>query len=100
MRTALFFASVLTVAPLGAAANDQMLARSLAATCASCHGTDGHSVTAAVESLAGRPRDEIVKLMQAFKKGTKPATVMHQISKGYTDRQIDLVAGHFAAQKK
>jgi cytochrome c553 len=30
----------------------------------------------------------------------KPATVMHQISKGYTDPQIEQIAAYFAAQKR
>ena len=28
-----------------------------------------------------------------------PATIMHQIAKGYTDTEIELLAGFFAAQK-
>ncbi len=74
------------------------LARNLAATCANCHGTNGVSV-GEVASLAGKPKDEIVRKMQDYKKGTVPATIMPQLAKGYTDAQIDLVAGWFAAQK-
>jgi sulfide dehydrogenase cytochrome subunit len=91
------------VAALGAAhaagqGSDPNLARSLAATCANCHGTNGVSV-GPVDSLAGIPKDEIVRKMQDFKSGAKPATVMHQLAKGYTDEQIQLLAGWFAAQK-
>src|SRR5438309_4354221 len=74
------------------------LARDLAATCANCHGTNGVSV-GEVESLAGKAKDELVRKMQAFKTGAMPATVMAQLAKGFTDEQIDLVAGWFAAQK-
>jgi cytochrome c553 len=38
--------------------------------------------------------------MQDFKSGKKPATLMHQLSKGYSDEQIDQLAGYFAALKK
>ncbi|HZM36580.1 MAG TPA: cytochrome C [Burkholderiales bacterium] len=86
--------------PFGAGAQDMSVARSLAATCANCHGPQGHSATSTVASLAGRPKGEIVAAMQAFKSGAKPATVMHQLSKGYTDEQIEMMAGFFAAQKK
>ena len=91
------------VAALGAhhataQSGDPNLGRSLAATCANCHGTNGASV-GEVESLAGKPKDELVRKMQEFKKGTKPATIMPQLAKGYTDEQIELVAGWFAAQK-
>ena len=37
--------------------------------------------------------------MQDFKSGRAPGTVMPQLAKGYTDEQIDLIAGWFAAQK-
>jgi len=50
-------------------------------------------------SLASKPKDEIVRKMQDYKKGTVPGTIMPQLAKGYTDEQIDLVAGWFAAQK-
>lgn len=78
-------------------AGDANLARSLAATCANCHGTNGVSV-GEVASLAGKPKDEIVRKMQDFKAGRVPATIMPQLAKGYTDAQIELVAGWFAAQ--
>lgn len=75
--------------------------RSLAATCANCHGTDGRAVQgSSVLPLAGMDKTYLAAQMRAFKTGTRPATVMHQISKGYSDAQIDILAGYFAAQKK
>ncbi|HEY5635283.1 MAG TPA: c-type cytochrome [Burkholderiales bacterium] len=98
MRAIVFTAAMLAAAP--AALADEVVARSLAATCANCHGPDGRSVTQAVKSLAGMPKREIVDTMQAFKAGKKPATVMHQLAKGYSDVQIELIAAHFAALRK
>jgi len=92
------FAAAFALAPHAVVADD-VAARSMAATCAACHGTAGHSVTKTVEPLAGRPKERIVELMQAFKTGKKPATIMQQISKGYSDQQIDAIAGYFAEQK-
>jgi sulfide dehydrogenase cytochrome subunit len=75
--------------------------RALAATCANCHGTQGRAVDgAAVPGLAGMPAPYIVEQMKAFKAGTRPATVMHQLSKGFSDAQIESVAVYFAAQKR
>jgi cytochrome c553 len=38
--------------------------------------------------------------MAAYKAGSIPnTTIMHQIAKGYSDDQIKLIAGYFAAQK-
>lgn len=79
-------------------AQDPNLARNLAATCANCHGTNGKSL-GGIEPLAGVAKDTIVQKMKDFKSGAKPATIMHQISKGYSDQQIELIAAYFAAQK-
>ncbi len=74
--------------------------RSLAATCANCHGTEGQAVEGAgMAKLAGLRRDYIVAQMQAFRNGTLPATVMHQLSKGYSNEQIDALASYFAEKK-
>ncbi len=74
--------------------------RSLAATCANCHGTDGKAVPgSSVVSLAGLDKNYLVTQLKAFKSGALPATVMHQISKGYSDAQIETIASYFAAQK-
>lgn len=74
--------------------------QSLAGTCAGCHGTDGRAVQgAAMVPLAGLPKDYIVTQMQAFRDGTRPATVMHQIAKGYDRDQIDALATYFSSKK-
>ena len=73
-------------------------ARDVAASCASCHGTNGVSQRG-FDSLAGQSKDEIVRKMQEFKAGSKPGTVMPQLAKGYTDAQIELAAGWFASRK-
>jgi sulfide dehydrogenase cytochrome subunit len=92
--------AVLALTAFTVDAQDDAVARSLAATCANCHGTDGRSATREVPALAGQPKDFLVSQMKAFQEGKRPATVMHQIAKGYTDAQIDLLAGYLAAQKK
>lgn len=81
-----------------ASAPDPHLARNLAATCANCHGTDGHA-QGALPSLAGYPADKLSAAMAEFKTGQRPATLMHQLAKGYSDAQIALIAGYFAQQK-
>jgi cytochrome c553 len=50
-------------------------------------------------SLAGQPKAQIVEQMKAFRDGKRPATIMHQLAKGYTDQQIELVADFFSRQK-
>ena len=93
---------VLAAAALAAfpAAAQDKASRNLAAPCAICHGTDGRAVTKDVIPLAGLPKDHIASQMKAFRDGSRPATVMHQIAKGYNDQQIDSLAAWFAAQKR
>jgi cytochrome c553 len=85
------------VASAHAQAPDPNLGRDIAATCANCHGTNGASL-GTVPSLAGQPRQEIIARMKDFKAGTRQATIMHQLAKGYTDDQLELAAAFLAAQ--
>lgn len=78
---------------------DAVQLRSWAAACANCHGTHGVAQKG-MESLAGQSKDELLKKMLDFKSGRKPATLMHQIAKGYTDEQLGQLAGYFATLKK
>lgn len=100
MKTASGLAALLAAAalPAWAQAPDATLARNLAATCANCHGTNGQA-RGDMRPLAGLSADKIVALVADFKSGALPATVMHQIAKGYSDEQIRLIAGWYAAQK-
>jgi sulfide dehydrogenase cytochrome subunit len=77
---------------------DPDLGRNLAAACANCHGTNGVSQQG-MPNLAGQQRAYLVQQMQDFKTGQRPATVMHQLAKGYSDDQIEALAAYFAAQK-
>ncbi|KDB54093.1 putative cytochrome c [Sphaerotilus natans subsp. natans DSM 6575] len=73
--------------------------RALAAGCAQCHGTDGRAVEgASLAALAGRDAGELRARLRAFRTGSAPATVMHQITRGYSPEQLDALAKHFARQ--
>jgi len=88
-------------APLAALAQspDPLQVRSWAASCSNCHGTNGVAQPG-MDSLAGVKADESLKKLLDFKNGRKPATIMHQLAKGYSDEQLQAIAGYFAAQKK
>ncbi|NDC61584.1 MAG: cytochrome C [Betaproteobacteria bacterium] len=75
--------------------------RANAAVCANCHGSEGRTMKdSAVPAIAGLPRDYMIAQMKAFKEGSRPATVMHQIAKGFSDAQIASMADYFSAQKR
>ncbi len=71
----------------------------LYATCAACHGTSGTAAGGGLPPLAGQSKDALVASMRAFKAGTRPATIMHQIAKGYSDAQIEEIAAYLARVK-
>lgn len=98
LRSLAAAAALLCVAPL-CAAQDAHLARNLAATCANCHGTNGNVRGNDVKPLAGVAAEKILAQIADFKSGAQPATIMHQIAKGYTDEQLKLIADYYAAQK-
>jgi cytochrome subunit of sulfide dehydrogenase len=99
----LLAATIAATAPMVAHAQspDALYVKSLAATCANCHGTDGRTAEgSAVPGLAGMPREYMLRQLQAFRDGSRPATVMHQIAKGFSEPQLVQIAGYLSAQKK
>lgn len=73
--------------------------RGLAANCAACHGTHGKAQPGStVPGLAGRPKDQLVSIMQEFKDGKRQATIMHQIAKGYSAEETAAMADYFSKQ--
>jgi cytochrome c553 len=83
----------------GATAQDYA-ARSWAAGCAGCHGTNGHS-TGAVPSLAGRSKADLLAILEEFKAGKrKAATIMHQYAAGYSDAELERIAEYFSLQPR
>ena len=99
MRVLFIAALALAAAPVAA---QDTLGRNLAAPCAICHGTDGRSATkdSALIPLAGLPAGHIAAQMRAFRDGKRPATVMHQLAKGYTDAEIAAMADYFSRQAR
>jgi cytochrome c553 len=81
-----------------AQAAEDVGSRNLAAACAACHGTNGRAVTG-MAPLAGMDKVYFVKVKQEFKTGKRPATLMHQIAKGYSDEQIVQIAEFYSRQK-
>jgi len=65
----------------------------LANTCASCHGTNGVSVPGAgVPVINDLTAEQIAESMRGYKDGGREGTIMHQLAKGYTDEQIEIIA--------
>ena len=78
---------------------DAVLGRDLAASCGACHGTAGRSITG-FPVLAGIERETLIERFKGFRSGERPASVMHQHAKGYSDREIGLLADYFSKQPR
>lgn len=72
--------------------------RNLAASCAACHGTNGHSVGGAPK-LAGLDKTYFITQMQNMKSGARATTVMNKHAKGYSEEEFAKLADFFSAQK-
>ena len=71
--------------------------RSLAASCAACHGTNGNSVDKTL-TLAGMNKTEIQSKLLSFKSGDREATVMQKHAKGLNLQEIGDLAAYFSSQ--
>jgi sulfide dehydrogenase cytochrome subunit len=69
-----------------------------ASSCSGCHPS-GHGVDTNVPRLAGRDPAAMVAVMQAFRSGQAPSTVMDRIAKGLSDDEIKAIAAWYGAQK-
>lgn len=73
--------------------------RAWAASCAACHGSHGVS-KGGIPTIAGVDKARLLELLLAFKKGERPASVMHQHAKGYTDAELERLADFFSRQQR
>lgn len=99
MKIALPLLGLLLCPLTGIAADAAAPARPyFAANCFNCHGTEGKAVSA-IPAIAGRDKAYLEETLKAFKAGTKQATIMTQLAKGYTDEEMTVLADYFARQR-
>ena len=68
----------------------------LSLSCTSCHGTYGIS-PGTIPTIYGKSRKYIIKTMNEFRNGERDSTVMKHIVKGYSDKEIFLIANYFSS---
>jgi cytochrome c553 len=78
--------------------------RTLAASCAACHGHLGNPVELANTEkslqLAGVEKQTIIERLQNFRSGKTESTVMHHHAKGLSEAEITALAEFFSTQQK
>jgi sulfide dehydrogenase cytochrome subunit len=93
-----------TTVLMATADNRQLHIKTLAASCAACHGALGNNAqqtkltSAKLVQLAAINQTAFVQAMQDFKAGTRAATVMHHHAKGLTMQEITDLAVFFSGQ--
>jgi cytochrome c553 len=93
-----FAAAALGLASIAAAVVAAAEPPAGAAACSGCHPASAR-VTSPVPRLVGLDRAAIVRAMQDFRSGTRAATVMDRIAKGFTDEEIQAIAAWYATQR-
>ena len=95
-RSMLFLAALACTLlfPFTVQSNELSRAAMLSYTCAGCHGTDGIS-PGSIPSIYCKTPDTIQKALKEYRDGTRFSTVMGRHVKGYTDDEIQLIAGFF-----
>jgi cytochrome subunit of sulfide dehydrogenase len=71
----------------------------LARTCNGCHGVRGVSVGPSMPSIGGLPRDYLARVLKEWKYDARTGITMNRIVKGFSDDELDALAGYFAKQR-
>lgn len=67
-----------------------------ASSCTGCHVAAARS--SSIPPIAGRPAAETAAALREFRNGSRPATVMDRIARGFTQAELDAIAEHFATE--
>jgi cytochrome c553 len=70
-----------------------------AASCSGCHAVH-QAASSAIPGIYGRNSDDVVAAMAAFRDGSRPATVMNRIAKGFSEDELRAIAAWLATQKQ
>lgn len=81
--------------PLLSGASTEMLAH----TCAGCHGPEGASAGPSIPTLGGMSSVYLIEMMEGYKSGEIPSTIMGRLAKGYTSKEFEQMGAYFSKQE-
>jgi sulfide dehydrogenase cytochrome subunit len=81
----------------GGQAQAQVSPAMLSEACAGCHGSDG-TTNGAAPTISNLTEKYFTQSMMDYKSGSRSATVMGRIAKGYSDDEIKAMAKYFDAK--
>ncbi len=70
----------------------------LANTCAGCHGTLGASAGEAMPTIGGLYKGYLLTVLDDYKTGLRPSTIMGRIMRGYSEQEVAAIASFYAEQ--
>lgn len=67
-----------------------------AASCSGCHSPGGRAASA-LPVIHGRDAADLVGMLEAFRSGERPATLMNRIVKGFSPEEVRAIAAWLSA---
>jgi len=89
-------AAVLAVATPGLSRGEDLSVQGKAQTCFACHGPEGRSGTPEVPSIAGQPREFVVRQLHLFHDGVRVDAQMAPVTSTLSDKDIEELADYIA----
>ncbi|HFC29554.1 MAG TPA: cytochrome c [Oceanospirillales bacterium] len=96
LTTAILATSLVSI---NAFAGDIAAGKAKSATCAACHGADGHSPSPTWPNLAGQKEAYLVKQLKAFKDGSRKDPTMSPMAAPLSDADMDNLAAYYSSLK-
>lgn len=78
--------------------NDASDGRLLASGCFQCHGTNGRN--GGFDALAGDSKKDLLDKLKEMAGKNQRSNIMYPHAKGYTPRELDLIADYFSRLPK
>lgn len=90
----------MTLMPQLAIAQSALTGKTMADSCAGCHGTNGVPAVSYIPPLAGLSVDSFTEAMNGYRDGTRRATIMNRVAPAFSDAEIAAMAEYFASLPK
>lgn len=86
--------------PVAAGGADSLVGRTIGSACFGCHGAAGANETSIPPVIVGVPAPYLATALREFRAGSRKATIMDRIARGFTDAEIDAVSTYIAGLSK
>jgi sulfide dehydrogenase cytochrome subunit len=77
-------------------ASDDRVSEALSVPCNGCHGPNGVSPGPSIPSIAGLNVEYMTKVLEQYREGTRNATIMNRIARGYKTYELRKIARYFS----